>query len=329
MERLDPLSIKYFKTVIDPKSIKKDTSTEIQANCPLCNDKKHRLHLYRPKGFSQDTVHCFNAGCVLEKHHTMSQFLKYIDFKLYDNYIKEFKNNQFEKIKSGDTNISDIINRIEKITNRKTDTKVLPLDKFFVKCKDNPDCVKYVQQRKLQPKDDWYYSENEYFSYNNKNVYLKNYLIIPVYYGGYGGFYSRSIKEKSFSTFLLDVPKFWISENTDYENIQLVTEGIFDALSTDFEVVGSMIGADIPQEVLNKLNSDCIIAFDNDKTGITKAKKYAGIKQKIKIFVPPSDWKYKDFNEALQGGVKKEEITEMIKKNSYENLEAQVRLSLL
>jgi len=340
--KLDYLSIKYFKLAIDASSIKKDTNYEISSNCPLCNDRKHRLHLYRPKGFNQDVVHCFNDGCTLsEKHHNMINFLKLVKPEIINAYKREKFQDTVNAIKSNsnstntDLNIKDIIEKNTGILNskeqtqQKTDLK-LPLDKLFQKCKDSKECTLYCQLRGFEPKDDWYYSTDKFFTINEKTVFLENFLIIPIYFDGkYKGFYSRSIKEKKFSTFLLPgIEKIWVSSpNVISKNIEIITEGVFDAISSGFEKSGAMLSASLSEEYLMELNKDCIIALDNDKTGIQKSIKF--IEKGFKVFIPPDNWKYKDFNEAVQSGINLEKIKKIILNNSYSGILGLTKLKMI
>jgi len=336
MQALDPLSIKYFKLAVDNKSIRKDTATEISANCPLCGDKKHRLHLYRPQGFKQDVVHCFNSGCELEeKHHSVINFLKMVKPEYVSGYQRENLTNIVNDISP---NLDSIIKTIEdntgiKKTNENKKHLEIPLDKLFMKCKDSDKCTEYIKKRGFDPKDDWYFSEDKFFTHNSKKVYLKDYLLIPIYQDKkYKGFYSRSIIEKSFSTFLLpDVEKIWVSSpDTNVENLEIICEGVFDALSTGFKHTGAMLSASLSEGYLNDLktlNPDCILAFDNDITGIQKAIKYA--EQGFKVFIPPEDWKFKDFNEALQSNIPIFGIKEVILRNIKQGIEAVIRLKMI
>jgi hypothetical protein len=327
LETLDGLSVKYFKLVVDTKSIKKDTPQEVQANCPVCNDRKHRLHLYRPDGFTQDVVHCFNEGCELqEKHHNMINFLKIARPDLLNSYKRENTKKIISQFQTESP--QSVLETIEKTVDKSGDIEI-PLDRFFIKCKDSDVCKSYVKHRGFTPKDDWYFSDTEFFKYNDKNVYLKNYLIIPIYNNNkYKGFYSRSITEKKFSTFLLPgVEKVWTSKpDLVPEEIQILTEGVFDALSSGFEKSAAMLSASVSKNFMNKLDKNCIIALDNDCTGIKKSIQFA--QQGFKVFIPPDNWNYKDFNDALIDGVPKTGIRKIIEDNSYSGVLAVAKLKM-
>ena len=336
MELLHEQSIKYFTLVVNPSEIKKNTKYEISCNCPLCGDKKHRLHLYRPQGFDQDVVHCFNEGCVLsDKHHNILNFLKIAKPDLVKSYSADtFK----EKINKWTGNVSSIVEKIEKTTGiseietRKAKLE-LPLDKLFIKCKDSKKCTEYVKNRKIQNADkfidDWYFSDQKFFVYNNKTLYLENYIIIPIIHSGlYKGFYSRSIQEKQFGTFLLPgAEKIWFS-NSSIEDVQILTEGIFDALSTGYKKSGAMISASLSPSLLQELkiqNPNVIFALDNDKTGVKKSIQLA--KEGFRVFIWPEEMQQKDFNEMI-ASVPIYAIKNLIQNNIHSGIDAQVRLKM-
>ena len=330
---LDQISIKYFKLVVDQNSIKKDTPEEVQVNCPVCGDKKHRLHLYRPKGFDQDVTHCFNSGCELaEKHHNIYNFLKIAGPEYLDAYKQETMFKRVNDIKTKNSlenseSLKEIIERVNGIKSKDQKKKSeIPLHKLFDKCSDHKDCIKYCKTRGFDPKDDWYFSTKEFFEYNGKRVYLKDYLLIPIYQEHkYRGFYSRSIKEKRFSTFLLpDTEKVWISESDlEPQDIEIITESIFDALSTGYQKSAAMLGASLSPEYTKRLNKNTIIALDNDKTGNQKSILYA--EQGFRVFVPPEDYFFKDFNDALVHGI---DIKKLIEENIFSSYDAIVRLKM-
>jgi hypothetical protein len=322
---LDNISIKYFKKAVPV--IKKDTPSEVSGNCPVCNDKKGRLHLYRPKGFEQDVVHCFNSGCELEeKHHSMLNFLKIAAPELVSSYQRETFKDKIADINNSEKILS-IIDRIEKKVNKQPDVKIeVPLHKLFTKCQEVERCRKYVKSRGFEVKEDWYFSENNFYTYNQKKYYLKDFLIIPIYQENkYAGFYSRSIREKAFSTFLLPwAEKFWTDcPETTSENVEIITEGVFDALSTGFGKVGAMLSASLPPDF--EFNKNVIIALDNDKTGIQKSLKYV---DQYNVFIWPDGLDYKDFNEMLLDGYRPKRIKDIILDNTYRGIEAKVRLKM-
>jgi hypothetical protein len=282
----------------------------------------------------------------VEESVSVIRFITYANPDLLTLYNKDNLQNTIKSIKTSNTTDMDILQNIKKnIENNPDEKDETHIPEFvlkeFVKCQDNPDCFKYLKSRGYDyfkdVFDDFWFSKNKFFIYNDKKVFLKDYLIIPIYTKikekyGWGGFYSRCITEKKFSTFILqNTDKFWVSNpklilGENLKNIELITEGIFDALSSGFKNTGAMISADIPESIIDKLSENCILAFDNDKTGIQKAIKYSKHKKNFRIFVPNEDQE-KDFNELLKEKTP-EEIKEYILQNTYKGVQAETRLRM-
>jgi len=321
MKELNPINIKYFKLVV-PK-IKKDSKNEVTGCCPVCGDTKYRLHLYSTE--VGDLVHCFNSGCPLEeKHHSMYNFLKIIN-----QYLEQYKQETF-KTKIQNLNIQSIIDSVKPIEpiepiKKEPEVPTIPLERLFDKIQDHQVALDYLKNRCIEPQN-WFYSTQDFFKYNDKNYYLKNYILIPIFNSDYKyrGFYSRSINEKKFSTFLLqDTDKIWIQNPKDPPEI--ITEGIFDALSTGFNNPAAMLGADLNDDYIKTLPKNTIIATDNDTTGIKKLYKF--IQKGFKVFIWP-DVQEKDFNEMLCIGYTKQDIKLFIEKNTHSGLTARVKLGM-
>ncbi len=332
---LEPVNVKYFKLVV-PK-LKKDTPDELSGCCPVCGDTKDRLHLYWTD--VGDLVHCFNSGCSLsDKHHSMKNFLDIAAPQYYEPYRRETFKGIIKTLKE-ETSIQDILKQAKEEKEKKAkeaqealvpeEVKEIPLDKLFLKAKDTPECVKYLESRNIKVQDDWYFSNKKFFEYDNKMVYLLDYLLIPIYAvvnakKKYRGFYSRSLKEKRFSTFLLpDTEKLWVQN--PFVEPDIITEGIFDAISSGFDNPAAMLGAGLSREYIKDLSRDTIIATDNDETGIKKAKEFLNLG--FKVFVWP-DVEEKDFNDMLINGYEKNEIKEFIRLNTYHGIMGKIKLGI-
>ena len=325
---IDPVNARFFKSEV--KKLKKDQPDEISGCCPACGDNHYRLHLVHvSEGY--DYVKCFNGGCSLETPGTMLNFLYVVNGDV-QGYKRATLSSKIDHIKT-EANLQDVIDRIKTKPAPKTLEKEIPkllLNKFEY-VKNVPEAVQYLKDRNLEPMEDWLFSKDKFFIYNNKRLFVENYIIIPIYNKNnkFRGWYSRSIKEKKFSTFLLpDTPKFWSLHPSKVPEI--ITEGIFDALSVvgkTIKNVGASISADIPEEILQTLQKETIIAFDNDKTGIVKSMKYS--KLGFRIFVWPDYLnEYKDFNDLLVSGYSKNEIEKIILENLFTSLPAEIRLRM-
>ncbi len=325
---LDSINIKYFKLAVG--KLKKDTLNEISCDCPECGDTKQRLHLYNTE--VGDLVHCFNESCTLaDKHHSMLNFLRIINSSFYESYRRETMQSRIKSIQANNS-LNNILKTIEKpkVAPKEPSKELvsLPLDNLFSRCTTSKECVEYCTKRGIQPKEDWFFSTQDYFKFQGKNVYLKNFLLIPIYdtTRKYRGFYSRSINKKQFSTFLLDdTEKLWL--NVPEEQPTIICEGIFDALVTGFKNCGAMIGASLSESATKKLPKSTIFAFDNDSTGTRKSIQYAD--KGFQVFVWDDKMNgIKDFNELHLKGYSFSEINEMIKSNLYSGIQAKIHLKL-
>ena len=319
---IKPVNAKYFKLSVG--ELKKDTPNEISCCCPACGDKKNRLHLVGTDDF--DYVKCFNAGCELEEPTNVYRFLKIINSPYISAYKRETLSEKIDTIKNG-SNLNSLLEKAKQKT-KETEPEPepdIPLNNLFKRCKEYPECVEYLKRRNLEPKNDWYFSKQKFFKHKDKNVYLQDYLLIPIYNEDkkYRGFYSRSIHEKRFSTFLLDgTEKIWRKHPDKIPDI--ICEGIFDALSTGFENCAAMIGATVSDEYKKTLPKSTIFAYDNDKTGTEKSIQSA--KEGFTVFVWP-ELPEKDFNELLKTKTP-EQINKLINSNLYKGIQAEVRLRL-
>ena len=317
---LDQKNVKYFK--LEVGRLKKDTPNEISCNCPICGDTKQRLHLINFGDF--DLVKCFNSGCTAEDGINMRTFLEVCNSSYLDSYKRETLTEQVEVLKN-ESNLQEILDRVQETKEVPKAQKVTPkvpqilLDKFQY-AKDNKECLEYLRKRKIEPKDDWLFSTDKFYKFNNQNIYVLDFLIIPIYTsnGKFKGWYSRSIKEKKFSTFTLpDADKIW--EETPGDT-QIVFEGVLDALSTNCLGKSAFLGAS-----MRDTPKDVIIALDNDTTGVQKSIDYA--KAGNPVFVWP-EIPYKDFNEMLISGYSREEITKIINDNIFSGIIAVTRLKM-
>ncbi len=322
---------KYFKLSVG--EIKRESDTDISCNCPLCGDTKGRLHLYDSDDL-YSLVYCYNSGCDLnDSAHILRNFLDIINSPYLSAYKRETMGNQVDRLKE-EKSLQSILEMVKNKTGQtnqeeQNPKKEIPLHKLFTKAKDVPECVKYLKDREIEVQDDWFFSRDKYFEYNNKRVYLENYLLIPIYdeEKRYRGFYSRCIDKKDFSTFLLDgTEKIWRENPSVIPDI--ITEGIFDGISSGFTNPAAMLSAGISEEYRKTLPigiNGPIFALDNDETGNRKAQEYA--QKGFRIFVWP-DIPYKDFNELRQSGMKEDKIKQMIEDGTHLGINAIVRLKM-
>ena len=344
---LDPRSVKYFKLATNASEYK-ETDNVVACRCPICGDSKtrknvKRLNLYTKDGADTDFVSCFNAGCPCEGK-TMYTFLR--DF--YPNLLPQYKREVFQQKMTSLKTLKPIseLNKTFDFTDSEiaksetfdfTDSEIAKpettedlktpllydLSQFFSPLTD--EYIKYLKNRKISPQDNWFVANTD-ISINNTTYKIKDFLVIPLYKNNLMyGFYSRSIKEKKFITFVSTTGyKVWNWFSIDKIKTTYIFEAIFDGISTGLDNIIANLGAKLSEDRLKELK-DPVFCLDNDKTGIQTSINYA--KLGYKVFIMPNNYKEKDFNE-LKLNHPELDISHMIKSNIYKGISAITRLKL-
>jgi len=343
---LDIVDVKYFKMAVGTH-LRKEGINDLACDCPNCDDTKGRLHLYINDGMDQSLAHCFNAGCDLEEQHMgMVNFLKTVAPNLVPQYKREKFKDIIQDLKDKDKpSLNDILSGVKKksepipepeepvtvtpVTVPKVKKELIVPEIFketLVTFNESPEAVAYMKSRGIEPEEDWLFSYNRFVNFFEKPYFVENYFFIPLWQNNkLGGFYTRSITEKRFSTIIFPKrEKYYAVKDLNYDEPCYIFEGIIDAMSSGLDNTAAMLSADLPDEFLEELKEP-IFCFDNDETGVHKALKYN--KMGHKTFVWP-DVPFKDMNEILQKGGKKEENKLMITENIFSGIPGQIRLNL-
>lgn len=331
---LNRIDVKYFKLAVGLDAVGKETSVDISARCPVCGDSrshknKKRLHLYIKNTVTN--VNCFNGDCAAHNK-TMYSFLRDFFPALLAQYKRENFGTTLEKIANGDVfeqfrtqSTDDSEPKVED----KPEVLVHDLSSYMTPIESIQPALDYLSRRGYTYNEanygKWYYGHQD-LKIGETLYRITGAVVVPLYYKGQMyGFYSRNIENKTFYTYMHDANigykiAFWfyINKNTEC----LVTEGLFDCLSINFDNKIALMGAKLPEERLKELK-DPVFVLDNDKTGIINAIEYA--KRGYKVFVQPQIYKEKDMNE-LKLNYPGLDIYDMIKKNTYQGISAVVRL---
>jgi hypothetical protein len=329
---LDRLDIKYFKLAVGMDNVGKETDVDITARCPVCGDSrshknKKRLHLYR-KG-NVTNVNCFNGDCPVHNK-TVYSFLKDFYPALLGQYKKENFGNTMAKLANGDT--EDVFGQFKK-DQPKEETKtsevlIHDLTPYLHKIEEHPEAIEYLKGRGFDYKGQY---GQWYFGFQNLQIgetmyRITNSIVIPLYYNNQMyGFYSRSILDKTFYTYMHDSNigyKIWNWFNIDKTKPVYIYEGIFDAIAGGLKNSIALMGAKLPDERLKEL-SHPVFVLDNDKTGLINSIEYS--KKGCKVYIQPDKYIEKDMNELMLNH-NELDIPSMIMDNLFNGISAEVRI---
>lgn len=314
---LNEINVKFWE-LIHGNNKGYHKSDDYSAKCDICGDSqfsksKKRLHLYTKSTYDEDSIACFNCGF----KGNMFSYIRKFHPEFYDAYKAE---RGFSSLKSLQNDIQ-VIKRVEKLNTLYTFD---PPKQFQL---NNPKALDYLSKRKVNLSEVYYC--DDIVTLGDKQVSLKDYIIIPLKENNkWYGFYSRCLSSKVFYTYIPEQNtgyKLWNWFNISKKSTVYIFEAIFNALSTNLSNSIACMGSDIPDDKLKELN-DAVFVFDNDSTGNSKALKYAKLGHKV--FLYPKDIQEKDINDLLKGGWTKDDLTEMIKSNTYQGFEAVIKLTI-
>ena len=334
---LDRLDVKYFKLAVGLDNIGKETDVDISARCPVCGDSrknKHskRLHLYT-KG-NVTNVNCFNGDCAAQNK-TVYSFLRDFFPALLNQYKKENFGNTMAKLAKGDT--EDVFGQFKKETpkeelaenSEKAEVIVHDLSAYLQDIKNVPNALQYLEGRGHSYKESdygkWFYGYQD-LKIGETLYKITDAIVIPLYYKGeMYGFYSRSIKDKTFYTYMNDANigyKIWNWFGVDKDQPVYIYEGIFDAIAGGLPNSIALMGAKMPDVRLNELKKP-VFVLDNDKTGMINSIEYA--KRGYSVYVQPDRYTEKDMNEFKLNHLGLN-VSGFIKDNIFSGISAEVRI---
>jgi len=329
---LSNVDIRYFKDIVGYSNIGKESANDISARCPICGDSKKsknkkRLHLYNKEG---DTGHvnCFNGDCSCHNK-TMYSFIR--DF--YPDKLPQYRTETFglrmndlkDSVTLKDSTLKDIAKEISKpvITH--------DLSPYMKHLKDSDEGLMYLRNRGIsyrpQKYKKWYIGTQD-LKIDDTLYKITDNIVIPLYYEDeMYGFYSRSIKDKEFITYMDDKNigyKLWNFFNLDLNEPVYIFEGIFDAISSGKTNILATMGAKLTDDRLKEIKHP-VFCLDNDRTGIMNMIEYC--KKGYDVFVPPNNLKEKDMNEMMLNHPELN-MSEVISNNVYTGMMGITRLRL-
>ena len=123
-----------------------------------------------------------------------------------------------------------------------------------------------------------------------------------------------------------DVPVIYGLDKYNSFKIGFVTEGVFDAFFLSNSLATA--GGDIAGKLNNFEKDKLTICYDCEKRKPeTIQKMEKAIKEGFNICVWPDNFEYKDINDAVIGGMKPQEIEDLILEHSFSGIAAQFELT--
>jgi transcription elongation factor Elf1 len=306
-------------------------------SCPVCGDSsknklKARGFIYKAK--NDLFVKCHNCGYGTN----LGNFIKYVDSKLYDEYV-------LERYKSGASKYNDHKDIAETnviLTQSKLleDSVLDGLKRLDILDEDHP-AVQYLIDRKI-PEDKWdlLYFAPKFKTYTN-NVTPKfaepiqddhPRMIIPFFTpaGKCFAYQGRSYgkEEPKYYTIKVDETqeKIYGLDRVDYSKHIYVVEGPIDSLFLPNAVAVS--GASFDTPTIRQLLVNATIIMDNEprnKDIVKQLDKYITLGYNVCMF--PDSVKEKDINEMILAGRSSDEILELINTNTTSGIEAKLKFS--
>ena len=305
-------------------------------SCPVCGDSsKNKLrargYIYRTK--SDLFCKCHNCG-----HSTnLGNLIKYVDTRLYDEYVLErYKAGAVKQNSHKD--VSKIIP--EKETPQLLEDDILSsLSRIDALDVSHP-AVQYVLKRKI-PREQWHllYFAPKFKKFTN-SVTPKftepiegehPRMIIPFFTpaGKVFAFQARAYGDEDPKYYTIKVDetqeKIYGLDRVDYGKRIYVVEGPIDSLFLPNAIAVSGSSFDTP--TIRKLLTNATIVMDNEprnKDIVKQLEKYIDLGYSVCMY--PDTIKQKDINDMiLHGGMKPDEIIDLINTNTYTGMEAKLK----
>jgi len=324
----DYLKEKYLDrltAMLDIASARSSADTELNFTCPYCNEGKSQGKKRRGYILKKENYRFWCHNCNVGKD--FKWFLKDMDETLFRQYFTENR-----------TQMLDEFLKPTKIAKKKKEeeedtTVYMDFDRNYVKATSIGVAVDYLKKRKIPKKywdDIWWYIQPKPKSDEAWEEYKQPYgnsIIFPLRKNNkIYGFSSRNIENKFFHIHLAHDKNIKIF---NYYNVnRLLDVYIFESIIDSFFMENSISlnGATASKKLINEFKNP-IFVYDNDKTGIEKAKKK--VEDGRKVFIMPKELRrFKDMNELIMAGVTPYKIKKLIIANTFSGKEALVRLAL-
>ena len=299
--------------------------------CPICNDSKKskikaRAYIYRQK--SNLSFICHNCGHSC----SFSNFLKTLDHTLFQEYqMERYKNESTRNVKEPDFTLV----KTKPIFNKSLSIPTIE------SLSDSHTAKKYVKNRLISP-EFWnvlYYADdfkkfiqNTFIDYNiNRLIDNDTRLVIPFYDRDNNllGVQGRALDQSKIRYITIkkeEAKKIYGLNRIDLTKQIYVVEGPIDSLFLNNAV--ATMDANLTS-VSDILPSNIVLVFDNEKRNkeIVNNMERA-IKRNFQVCIWPDSIEQKDINDMIKSGLTIQNIHDIIQKNTFVDLKAQLQFNL-
>lgn len=312
---------------------KKKSESLYNFRCILCGDSKNNATKSRGYIYQRGQAYFFKChNCNMSQKFTT--FMKGVDSNLYRDYLTEsFKEEQLSK---NPEYISPLEPEFKEPTNNFHVLRPL-VQNFIIRAVYDTDSQKYLEQRMIPeefwPKfshvDDWKNLESTFTNYQNRlSPGPRIMLTFRASEKHIVGLSGRSLngQEPRYQTIRIEEDEVMAFEPhlVDKTKPVYICEGAFDSLFLDNATAAN--GADLFK--ISNLYEKPVFVFDNQPRNaqltriMDKACAFG-----FDIVVWPQSFIFKDINEAIIGGMSREEINDIVKKNTYSDLKLKLALA--
>ncbi len=296
---------------------KKSGDSAFMFRCPFCGDsKKNQLktrgYLFSPQNGGM-IYKCHNCG----KSQSFSSFLKEIAPQLYREFL-------FETLGK-----SAPVKPKAAVEHPRPDNPLQKCPLVITLSDDHPARV-FLAKRKIPYKELWHLRYADPFGDLIDTDDKQPRIIIPligedgVCFGHLGRALNSDKSTLRYITTILDKthPSIYGGDRVDYTRPFFITEGAFDAMFLPNAIATLSVTKRIP------FNPNGIYVLDNEPRNKDVVRAYDDrISSGDKIFIWPSDVIVKDINDWVLAGIEIEAIPNIINQNTFQGLEAKLRLS--
>lgn len=336
---MDYLENKYLSLLSNRlRNYKRKSGNTINFSCPVCGDsdtdkKKARGYIYSKLG--KTLYHCHNCTVTMG----FDKFLKTVDYQLHSAYI-------MEKLKDSKTpeqlDLEMFTAKMKKPVFLKSGP-LKTLKKISQLPSDHPAKI-FISERMIpNPFHAKIFWCPKFYSWSNEVIpdkfseeslqYDQGRVLIPfinkdkVMHAFQGRALSGDVKTR-YITIVNDetTPKVYGLDEVDFRKKNYVLEGPIDSMFLPNSIATA--GGDLVSTVRDLPKDNMVVVYDNEsRSRETVAKISKAIINGYKVCIFPTNFTFKDINDAILGGLSSEFIRYIIDQHTYSDLGAMAKLN--